>query len=165
MSSRISLPVILCLGFLPSLAMAGNVPNAFNGLLDNSPFGRSVSPVAVEKTGDPIEFRAVSEENNTRYFSLFDVTARRSIWLVLNSTVSEITAREYDPATMAISVEYRGKTLSLPLKGAKGQTSPATAEVTRQSPTIPIETKYGDRPFRIGHVHEEAEIRQAVRQE
>jgi hypothetical protein len=165
MSSRASLTVILCLGFLSPLATAVNLRPAFSGLLDNSPFGRSASPVTMEKAADPIEFRAVLDENNIRYFSLFDGTARRSIWLVLNSTVNEITAREYNPATMTISVEYRGKPLSLPLKGAKGQMWTARVESAPRSRTAPTEMEYGDRPFRIGHVLEEAEIRQAVRQE
>ena len=148
------------------LAMAVESPTGFNSLRDHSPFGGPATQAPVEKTPEPIEFRAVVDENNIQYFSFFDVTARRSIWLVLNSPAGGITAREYNPATLMISVEYQGKSLHLPLKGAIAQTwREPIKSADSKSPDSSLQTQYGDRPFRIGHVLEEAAIRQAVRQE
>jgi hypothetical protein len=165
-SSRTVSVATLMLGGLLPFANATTVSKQFSGLLSNSPFGKpAVDPADTSVIVDKLEFRAVLEEKNGRYFSFFEVSPKRSTWVGMNERVNEILVREYDAGKMTIRVDYHGESLTLPLKGGKRLAWTAASTPTPAPRAAPAEdSSYHDRPFRIGHVSEEMEIRDAVRQ-
>ena len=148
---------------LPEIT-AGELPAHFQGLLERPPFGRRSANLESDKAKPAeIEFRAASQEGGHWFFSIFEVTEKRSSWQGLNQPKADILIKSFDTENLVISVEYRGITHTLALKGSKP--FPATT-ITRPAPTIqpPAEDEtYHDHPFRIGHVAEELEVREAVR--
>jgi len=94
-----------------------------NGLVTNSPFGSAKSGVAAGNSGnEPFEFRAVLEENNSKFFSIYDTNTHRSTWVELNDPVNGFSVKGYDAAKESITVDYQGKALTLAIKRAPAAT-------------------------------------------
>jgi hypothetical protein len=159
--------LVTLLALTPSLLLADQgARDRFVGLMNNSPFGRpAISQPKDAAVGDPLEFRAVLEERGSRFFSIYETTARRSVWVDLHESVNGFSVRAYDEEHACVIVEYQGKTLTLPLKGAasvaRNKALATPSEIARPA----IKTQTSDQPFRIGHVADEIAIRQAVRQD
>ncbi len=124
------------------------------------------SSPALATSPDSLEFRAVLEENGQHYFSVFEINSKHSTWVGLNDSSNGISVKNYSPSENTVSVEYRGLSLVLPLKG--GRISPSNAAVVAPpsfaQSVSKTDPEYDDQPFRIGHVAEEMEIREAVHQ-
>ncbi len=157
----------MILSITPALVVASNVPAQFSYLANHSPFGLSgASSPGRAPLADPLEFRAVLEENGKHYFSVLETNSQRSTWVELNNSANGISVKNYSPTENTVSVEYRGLSLVLPLKGGRISLVSA-ADVTPPSlpqPASKADQEYGDQPFRIGHVVEEMQLREAVRQ-
>jgi hypothetical protein len=113
--------VVLCLtaGLLP--AGAADTPAKIKKLLDHSPFGAPPVNLASSKAPDPLEFRAVLEEDGTRYFSVYDANTHCSAWVKLNEPLNEFVIKDFDAAHTIVQIEYKGAALTLPIK--QGQAS------------------------------------------
>jgi hypothetical protein len=162
---RALVALFFCGVALVPCAEAANVSEKFDLLVSHSPFGKadSASGLAPAAT-NPLEFRAVLEEPRYRLFSLFETSRHRSAWVEIGKPEEGIVVKEFDEGKLTIEVEYLGKLLTLPLKGAIPQrrvlvTAPTAPPITTET----TDPEYHDRPFRIGHVLEEVEIRHAVR--
>ena len=155
--------------WVATLPCMGDGAAPIEGLLANPPFGQAkINPITSATI--PLEFRAVLEENGQLFFSLFETTARRSLWIKLSAQGSDISAEKYDASAGMLTVNYHGITLTLALKGSSfpnqvaspvRQNSPDKAQPVATEATI--DSPYHDRPFRVGHVVEEMHIRQAMR--
>jgi hypothetical protein len=101
-----------------------------SGLVNNSPFGTLRSGGAGGNAStEPFEFRAVLEENNNKFFSIYETATRRSNWVELNDPVNGFSVKSYDAGKQAIAVDYQGKTMTLAIKQA-----PAVAQVYQAPP-------------------------------
>ncbi len=90
-----------------------------NGLVTNSPFGSARSGTVAGNNGnDPLEFRSVSEEGASKFFSIYDTNTHRSTWVELNDPVNGFSVKSYDAAKESITVDYQGKALTLAIKRA-----------------------------------------------
>ena len=150
-----------------TLAAGSTLPAQLSGLVQRSPFGTAaVAPSSTVAASDPLEFRAILEEEGRHYFSLFEPASKRSIWVGLNDPQDEISVKRYSPEENTVRVDYHGSPLTLSLKGAPKRFPTASMMASPSSTSSASETtnEYDDQPFRIGHVAEELEIREAVRQ-
>jgi hypothetical protein len=132
MAFRPPLIAFLCLAVVIRLSGAGATPEkvSLNGLVTNSPFGSPKSGVTTGSNGgEPFEFRAVLEENNSKFFSIYETATRRSNWVELNDPVNGFAVKSYDAAKESITVDYQGKSITLAIKRA-----PAVAQVMQQPP-------------------------------
>lgn len=165
MSPRIPITLLFVgLTAMQSLTGADNSSNRLQELANRSPFDNTATKTAsVASDRQPLEFRGVLEERGVRIFSIYDIVARRSTWFGLNRPMYDIRIEAYDETQQLITVVYQGRPLVLPLKGGRPMipmeemTSPPTAKVKEPN-------DYRDKPFRLGHVHEEILIRRTVRQ-
>ena len=129
MASRPLIIASVCLLTALSPAVASNTPDKFGGLLANSPFGSLRTGAPGSGAAEPLEFRAVLEENGNRIFSIYDTATHQANWVDLNDPVKEFSVKEYDAEHASVTVEYQGKTMTLALKRA-----PAVAQVAPQIP-------------------------------
>ena len=162
---------ILFLGLIvldPFLLEAASKPDAIQNLLSHPPFGsQAPNPVPAAASNQPIEFRGVLEEQGDMLFSIYETGNRRSVWVEMKKPTGEFRIEAYDEATENVTVFYQGRSLQLTLTSTSHKPRAAKAP---PAPLARIRTaemeeaeKYHDRPFRIGHVAEEMEIRLAVR--
>jgi hypothetical protein len=104
-------------------------------LTTSSPFLPVKSTDAATPTsGAPLEFRAVTDMGNGLNFRVIDMGPKRNgTWARLNERDPDlgVIAKQYDAANEMLTVEYQGRTLTLPLHQAK-VTSSGTA------PNIPL---------------------------
>lgn len=106
-----------------------------NGLVTNSPFGSAKSGVMGANNGnEPFEFRAALE---SKFFSIYDTNAHRSMWVELNDPVNGFSVKNYDAGKESITVDYQGKVMTLAIKRA-----PAAAQVF-QPPALPTPQQPG----------------------
>ena len=129
---RSLLIAFLCFAVVFRLSGADATPEkvSLNGLVTNSPFGSAKSGVTTGSNGgEPFEFRAVLEENNSKFFSIYETATRRSNWVELNDPVNGFAVKSYDAAKESITVDYQGKSITLAIKRA-----PAVAQVMQQPP-------------------------------
>ena len=164
MPSRTLLSGVLGLTALLPLAGAANTPDLLTGLLARSPFGSTATnPASTIAVNQPLEFRAVLEEQGTQIFSIYDTATRRSTWVNLNYLTDGLRIEAYDDVHECIMVLYQGKTLRLSLTGAWPKVRTVQVKLPQKS-KAPEANEYHDKPFRIGHVAEEMEIRRLMRQ-
>jgi len=171
MAFRTLLATLLC--FVTGLRLSGanGLSDKINGLLSNSPFGTSRSNAAAGTgSGDPLEFRSVMEENGSRFFSIYDTATHRSAWVAMNDPVNGFSVKGYDAAHDTITVDFRERTMTLPIKRAPAvaqapQPLPmpvggsAVANVPGQAPMSPVDQQ------RLQQVQEEIRRRRALRQQ
>ncbi len=104
-------------------------------LTTSSPFlPVKASDAATPTVGAPLEFRGVTDMGNGLNFRVVDMGPKRNgTWARLNERDSDlgVVAKQYDAASEMLTVEYQGRTLTLPLHQAK-VTSSGTA------PNIPM---------------------------
>lgn len=104
-----------------------------NGLLSNSPFGSPKTGVLGANSGaEPFEFRAVLEENGSKFFSIYETATKRSNWVEINDPVNGFSVKGYDGAKENITVEYQGKVMTLAIKRA-----PAVPQAIQQPMPVP----------------------------
>ena len=96
---------------------AGVAASPVDGLLNNSPFGAAPKGGQSADVGNqPLEFRAVLEENGQKLFSIYDTATKHSRWLTQNDASGDVVIKSYDEDAHTISLERNGQSLSLTLK-------------------------------------------------
>ena len=169
MASRPLIAASFCLLTALSPAASSNPPDRLGGLLANSPFGSSRTGAPGSGTSEPLEFRAVLEENGNRFFSIYETAAHRSNWVDLNDPVNEFSVKEYDAAHDSVTVEYQGKPLKLALKRAAPVAS--TAPVTLPGNIAPPSARNAQvvqvqaAPQQLQQIRDEINRRRALRQQ
>ena len=119
MAFRLLIFILLCTLASGRLAAASLSADKLNGLLNNSPFGASrANSAAGTGTGDPLEFRAVLEEGGKQFYSIYEAATKRSTWMELNDPVNGLSVKGYDAAHDTVTVDFRGKSMSLAIKRA-----------------------------------------------
>ena len=78
---------------------------------------------------DPIQFRAVLEENGVRYFSVYEESAHRSVWVQLHELLNGIEVKEYDDEPTRVKIAYQGRVLDLPIQRAQPVAMPLPAKM------------------------------------
>ena len=163
MLSRPLIALLLGLAALQAPAFAANNPNAIEELLRHSPFGSAdINSAAIAAVNEPLEFRAVLEEHGQKFFSIYETGTRRSTWVDMKIPPEGLKVEAYDDTQECLTVRYQGKSLMLHLMGSSTKVRAAPAQLA-QGPTAQAGNEYHDKPFRIGHVAEETEIRRAMR--
>jgi hypothetical protein len=103
------------------------------------------------------------------FFSLYDPTARLSMWVGLNEPGNPFTVQNYDPEKATAAVQYKGRVLNLALKQSKVASLPAQAGPsplpTNSSGPQPaaVAGGSGDEASRLAAVAEEIRRRRALR--
>ena len=135
-----------------------------SGLVNNSPFGtlKSGGPGS-NGANEPFEFRSVMEENNNKYFSIYETATRRSNWVELNDPLNGFSIKSYDAGKQTITVDYQGKAMTLAIKQA-----PAVAQVY-QAPSpqvgpVPVMQNPGNPSVQAGPVMQTAIDQQRIQQ-
>lgn len=147
-------------------------------LLANSPFGQARGPGGQETANATWEFRGVAEEAGEVWFSLYDTSAKRSVWVKRDATPPGLTLGNFDAAALTLTLDYQGKILVLPIKRAPqvavasplpgvipGGPQPAVGGMAGPQP---IQLNPGSSPAdaqRIQQVTEEIRRRRALRQQ
>ncbi len=127
--------VVMTTRQLPAL---GAGPINLDVLLSNSPFSGSAAPATGNTKADPtLEFRGMFVDRGETFFSLYDVSARSSLWVGLNEPGNPFVVQSYDSAKVQVTVQYQGKTTTLPLKQAKVTALASPAAAGNQAPAVP----------------------------
>lgn len=109
---------------MPVLLLAGSPP--LDELVKNSPFGNAPAPGAAGAQSDAqLEFRGVLVDGGETFFSLYDTSTRSSLWVGLNEPGNPFVVESYDEAKGSVSVNFRGRVLSVALKQARIVAMPA----------------------------------------
>ena len=139
MSPRAPLAVLLSLTAVLQLAGAANSRDRFQELLDRSPFGNTATnSAAAAPVLEPVEFRAVLEENGRRFFSIYENATHRSYWVNMDDTENGFSVKEYDETDLQIKLIYQGRLLTLPLqRGPKAAIAAAPTPSPVNQPTVP----------------------------
>jgi hypothetical protein len=91
-----------------------------HNLLLDSPFIADVSADAAPETASALEFHGVFADGSGKcLFNLFEVDSRHSLWVGLKEPGNPFTVHIYDRSRELVTVEYRGRILSLSLKRSK----------------------------------------------
>ncbi|HEY4245443.1 MAG TPA: hypothetical protein VGM64_01240 [Lacunisphaera sp.] len=135
-----------------------------SGLVNNSPFGTLRSGGAGGNAStEPFEFRAILEENNNKFFSIYETATRRSNWVELNDPVNGFSIKSYDAGKQAITVDYQGKAMTLAIKQA-----PAVAQVYQAPPPqtgpVPVMQTPGNPSLQAGPTMPTAIDQQRIQQ-
>ena len=165
----VSRPLIIasvCLLTALSPAVASNTPDKFGGLLANSPFGSLRTGAPGSGAAEPLEFRAVLEENGNRIFSIYDTATHQSNWVDLNDPVKEFSVKEYDAEHASVTVEYQGKSMKLVLKRAAPVAVVALPgnAVPPSNRNIPV-AQNAVAPQQLQQIRDEINRRRALRQQ
>jgi hypothetical protein len=85
-----------------------------------SPFvSPGASAAATPTQNAPLELRGMVATKHGNLFAIFDPTKRQSLWVGLNEQGSDFVVRNYDANNEMITVDYQGRTLTLPMKASK----------------------------------------------
>ena len=185
---RLSIVVPLLTVFLqPGVARAA--PAKLDSLLQNSPFQGSTSAQTGPRAETPLEFRGMFVDRGEQFFSLYETSSRSSQWVGLNEPGRPFKVQAFDGDKSAVTVEYQGRTLTLPLKQAKivalppmqprpagpapGEGGPQPTNVAGAGGPVPMPTAGAQGPVmatseeaaRLSAVAEEIRRRRALRQQ
>lgn len=112
------------------LALSAAARAAVEELVRNSPFvppGNASAAAAPE--GGGLELRSIMTSGQAAQFSIYDATTKRATWVSLNDKGNnpDLVVKNYDANTETVSVDYRGRPLTLPLQRAKIAVLPVSA--------------------------------------
>jgi hypothetical protein len=96
-----------------------------------SPFAPPDGVAAVTGENQPLELRGILMDSAGYRFSVYDPVKKTGQWVRLNETGYNFTVRVHDVARDTITLDYQGRTLTLPLRNAK--------VVGMAVPTVPTE--------------------------
>ena len=107
------------LGLFASLAL-GLGAHAGNSLAPVSPFAPPDGGSTVANPeNQPLELRGILMDGSGYRFSVYDPTKHTGQWVRLNEAGHDFTVRTHDVARDTITLDYQGRTLTLPLRSAK----------------------------------------------
>lgn len=104
--------------------IAGGAPAAVLAqVAAKSPFmpPAGAAPAATATTDAPIEFRGLMEMGGAVQFRLYDPARKAGGWVKLNERNAEleVLATKHDPAGETLTVDYKGRTLTLAMRKPK----------------------------------------------
>ncbi len=141
-------------------------------LAANSPFAPIQGAAAAAATDAAVlEFRGAFADQGEFFFSVFDPATRGSRWVTLNESGQPYTVRNYDTEKQTISVDYRGRNLTLALKKAPviasvpDPTRPANANPIPSGPAPAVAANSSEEANRLAAVAAEVRRRRAMRQQ
>jgi hypothetical protein len=109
------------LGFLAGLGLAfGPALRADAPLASTSPFlppDSAGATAAAENT--PLELRGILVDGGGYRFSIYDPARHTGQWVRLNEPGHDFTVRAHDVARDTVTLDFQGRTLTLPLHAAK----------------------------------------------
>ncbi len=100
---------------LPVVAGAVDLQN----LLSASPFSAGAAAGNGEGGTSALEFRGVFADQGEYFFSLYETSTQRALWVGLNEAGNAFTVHAYDTTTETVTAEYQGRALTLMLLRAK----------------------------------------------
>jgi hypothetical protein len=95
--------------------------SAQGGLTTESPFLPAGAPAGAATENAGLEFRGVMGTNQGPVFLIVDPTGptKKSAWVKLNENGHDFSVKNYDTQSDTVSVDYRGRLLSLSLAKSK----------------------------------------------
>jgi hypothetical protein len=109
------------LGLFAGLGLAaGLVARADAPLAPSSPFlppDSAGATAAAENT--PLELRGIMADADGYRFSIYDPTKKSGQWVRLNEPGHDFTVKTHDVARDTVTLDYQGRSLTLPLHAAK----------------------------------------------
>jgi hypothetical protein len=127
----IGLTVSLC--GIP-VAAAGQ-SGRFQSLIENNPFATEKPPPIVEPAPPPqYEFRGMMVEDGVRYFSIHDLSTKRSAWVRLKEPTGSFQLTDFDPGRNTLTVAAAGRTARLDMKQAVIKPGQAITALARATP-------------------------------
>ncbi|MBL9212839.1 MAG: hypothetical protein JNL92_20425 [Opitutaceae bacterium] len=134
----------------------------------------------VAAENNPLEFRGYMETAGGIQYRLYDPAKKSGIWVKLNERNADlgVVAKQHDSAKETLTIEYQGKTLTLPVRKAKVVSSgnvaqaapPAAAPVQSNVPAavtqaVVLNPTPADEQRRLDAVAAEVARRRALREQ
>jgi hypothetical protein len=123
------------------LALAGVVlalsAEGRSQLAAKSPFTAAPAAGAAAPAADnPLEFRGYMETGEGVQYRLYDPAKKAGVWVKLNARDPEfdVVAKQHDGKQETLTVEYQGRTLTLPVRKAKVVSSGNAAQAVPPPP-------------------------------
>jgi len=109
---------------LPGLFVAlslilGLAAHADTPLASSSPFLPPDSSATATAENTPLELRGILVDGGGYRFSIYDPAKKTGQWVRLNESGHDFTVRTHDVARDTITLDFQGRTLTLPLHAAK----------------------------------------------
>lgn len=103
------------------LCAATGIRLAASSLLENSPFVPAAGPAAatVAEEKSQLELCSIVRIGDEIEFNLYDSAAKKSTWAKLGESGHDFLIKAYDAQGSTITIDFQGRTLSLPLRQAK----------------------------------------------
>lgn len=124
------------LGLLAALAL-GVVARAGTSLAPTSPFAPPDGATAVAGENQPLELRGILMDGGGYRFSIYNPGKKTGQWVRLNESGNDFTVRAHDAARDTVTLDYQGRTLTLPLHNAKVVGMTVNTEPVASSSTGP----------------------------
>ncbi|MCE2862218.1 MAG: hypothetical protein LW690_07185 [Opitutaceae bacterium] len=120
----------LILRLLPPVSAAISGDLIAQGRSPFSPPAAAAPAAAAAATPDGLEFRGNIDLGDGVQFRLFDPAKKNGVWLRLNQRNEEfdVVARRYDEEQKALTIEHRGRSITLSMRVAKVVSGGAPAQ-------------------------------------
>ncbi len=121
-------------------ALAGGVPaGAAAQVAAKSPFlppAGAAPAAAAAATDAPIEFRGLMDMGGGVQFRLYEPAKKRGTWVKLNERDAEfeVVAKQHDAAAETLTVEHKGRTLTLAMRKPKVVSAGSVAQMLPPPP-------------------------------
>lgn len=113
--------------------LAGTAAGARAQVAAKSPFlpPAGAAPAAAAASDAPIEFRGLMDMGGGVQFRLYEPAKKKSTWVKLNERDAEfeVVAKQHDPAAETLTVEHKGRTLTLAMRKPKVVSAGSVAQL------------------------------------
>lgn len=117
----------------------GAVAGARAQVAAKSPFmpPAGAAPAAAAASDAPIEFRGLMDMGGGLQFRLYDPARKTGSWVKLNERNAEleVLAKKHDPTGETLTVEYKGRTLTLAMRKPKVVSAGTAAQMLPPPPS------------------------------
>lgn len=119
-------------GVVLALAAEGRAQLAAKSPFTAAPAAGAAAPAA----DTPLEFRGYMETGEGVRYRLYDPAKKAGVWVKLNARDPEfdVVAKQHDSKQETLTIEYQGKTLTLPVRKAKVVSSGNAAQAVPPPP-------------------------------
>lgn len=144
---------------LPVLSVAVDLQN----LLTASPFSGGAAVGSAGGGTSALEFRGVFADQGEYFFSLYEASSHRALWVGLNEAGNAFTVHSYDAATETVTAEYQGRAMTLTLLRAKIVALAPSPQNTASTTATALSSVPGQSPE--AQIVEEIRRRRSLRQQ
>lgn len=132
----------ICLGAAALVAASGALARLGAQVAAKSPFVPAATPGAAAgpTAGAPLEFRGYLEAGQGVHYRLYDPAKKAGTWVRLNERNADfdVVAKTHDDAQKTLTIEHRGRTLTLAMRESKVVSSGQAAAMVPPAQPMPM---------------------------